>query len=156
MKRSRIINDGIEVINTELKGIRKLNKTIDKNFDKAVKALAKVKGRVIITGVGKSGHIASKISSTMSSTGTPSQYCSPTDMSHGDLGVISNKDAIGLPLYSASGAWAASLITLTPYFFEIFLISSYSHGRPYKGTTIIALVLLVILFSKSFGSILNV
>ncbi len=94
MKRSRIINNGIEVINTELKGIRKLNKTIDKNFDRAVKALAKVKGRVIITGVGKSGHIASKISSTMSSTGTPSQYCSPTDMSHGDLGVISNKDAL--------------------------------------------------------------
>ena len=94
MKKSKIINDGRLVINTELKGINKLNKTIDNNFDKAVKALSKVKGRVIITGVGKSGHIASKISSTMSSTGTPSQYCSPTDMSHGDLGVISNKDAL--------------------------------------------------------------
>ena len=94
MKKSKIINDGQLVINTELKGINKLNKTIDNNFDKAVKALSKVKGRVIITGVGKSGHIASKISSTMSSTGTPSQYCSPTDMSHGDLGVISNKDAL--------------------------------------------------------------
>ena len=64
------------------------------NFDRAVRVLAKVKGRVIVTGVGKSGHIASKISSTMSSTGTPSQYCSPTDMSHGDLGVISKKDAL--------------------------------------------------------------
>ena len=94
MKISKIINDGKEVINTELKGIRRLSNTIDKNFDKAVKTLAKVKGRVIITGVGKSGHIASKISSTMSSTGTPSQYCSPTDMSHGDLGVISSKDAL--------------------------------------------------------------
>ena len=47
-----------------------------------------------MTGVGKSGHIASKISSTMSSTGTPSQYCSPTDMSHGDLGAVSKKDAL--------------------------------------------------------------
>ena len=91
MTKNKIINDGKEVINTELQGIKKLNKIIDKNFDKAVRALAKVKGRVIITGVGKSGHIASKISSTMSSTGTPSQYCSPTDMSHGDLGIISKK-----------------------------------------------------------------
>ena len=91
---SAIINNGKEVISTELKGIRKLNKTINSGFEKAVKALSKVKGRVIITGVGKSGHIASKISSTMSSTGTPSQYCSPTDMSHGDLGVISKKDLL--------------------------------------------------------------
>ncbi len=94
MNKSKIISDGKEVISTELKGIKKLNKTIDYNFDKAVKTLSKVKGRVIVTGVGKSGHIASKISSTMSSTGTPSQYCSPTDMSHGDMGVISKKDAI--------------------------------------------------------------
>ena len=94
MKNSKIINDGKDVINTELKGIKKLNKTIDKNFDRAVQTLSKVTGRVIISGVGKSGHIASKISSTMSSTGTPSQYCSPTDMSHGDLGVISKKDIL--------------------------------------------------------------
>ena len=94
MKNSSIINDGKEVIRTELKGIKKLSKMIDKNFDKAIKTLSKVKGRVIVTGVGKSGHIASKISSTMSSTGTPSQYCSPTDMSHGDLGAVSKKDAL--------------------------------------------------------------
>ncbi len=94
MNRSTIIKNGKEVIRTELKGINKLIKTIDKNFDKAVRALSKVKGRVIVTGVGKSGHVASKISSTLSSTGTPSQYCSPTDMSHGDLGVISKKDAL--------------------------------------------------------------
>ena len=60
MIKNKIINDGKEVINTELQGIKKLNKIIDKNFDKAVRALAKVKGRVIITGVGKSGHIAAK------------------------------------------------------------------------------------------------
>ena len=94
MKNSSIISNGKEVISTELKGIKKLSKMIDKNFDKAIKTLSKVKGRVIVTGVGKSGHIASKISSTMSSTGTPSQYCSPTDMSHGDLGAVSKKDAL--------------------------------------------------------------
>ena len=94
MNRNSIINDGKKVINTELKGIKRLSKTIDKNFEKAVRALVKVKGRVIVTGVGKSEIIAKKISSTMSSTGTPSQCCSPTDMSHGDLGVISKKDAL--------------------------------------------------------------
>ncbi len=94
MKISKIIKDGKEAISTELKGIKKLSKTIDKNFDKAVRAISKVKGRVIFTGVGKSGHIASKISSTMSSTGTPSQYCDPTNMSHGDLGAVSKKDIL--------------------------------------------------------------
>lgn len=94
MKKNSIISSGKQVINTELAGIKKLYKTIDINFQRAVSSLSKIKGRVIITGVGKSGHIASKISSTMSSTGTPSQYCSPTDMSHGDLGVVSKKDAI--------------------------------------------------------------
>ena len=81
MKNRSTIKDGKLVIDTELLGIKKLYKSIDNDFDKAVKLLSKVKGRVIITGVGKSGHIASKISSTMSSTGTPSQYCTPTDMS---------------------------------------------------------------------------
>ena len=94
MNKNTIIADGKQVIKTELIGINKLFKSIDKNFDEAVRALSKVKGRVIVTGVGKSGHIASKISSTMSSTGTPSQYCSPTDMSHGDLGILSSNDAV--------------------------------------------------------------
>ena len=94
MKKNAIISNGIKVIDTELKGIKKLYNSIDKNFNDAVRTLSKVRGRVIVTGVGKSGHIASKISSTMSSTGTPSQYCSPNDMSHGDLGIISKKDAL--------------------------------------------------------------
>ena len=94
MKKNNIINVGKEVIKTELIGINKLYKSIDTSFEKAVRALSKINGRVIVTGVGKSGHIASKIASTMSSTGTPSQYCSPTDMSHGDLGILSNNDAI--------------------------------------------------------------
>ena len=92
--KSSIINDGKHVIETEIYGIKKLSKAIDGNFDKAVRALSKISGRVVVTGVGKSGHIASKISSTLSSTGTPSQYCTPTDMSHGDLGIISKKDAL--------------------------------------------------------------
>ncbi len=91
---SKIQSYGKSVIETEISGAKKLFKSINSDFERAVSKLSKIKGKVIITGVGKSGHIASKISSTMSSTGTPSQYCSPTDMSHGDLGIITRRDAL--------------------------------------------------------------
>ena len=94
MKNRNIIINGKTVIDLEIQGIKKLYKSINSNFEKAVKKLSKIKGRVIITGVGKSGHIAAKISSTMSSTGTPSQSVSPTDLSHGDLGIITKNDAL--------------------------------------------------------------
>ena len=94
MSINKIKSYGKAVIETEISGAKKLFKTINLDFAKAIEKLSKIKGKVIITGVGKSGHIASKISSTMSSTGTLSQYCSPTDMSHGDLGIISKNDAI--------------------------------------------------------------
>ena len=113
MKNRSTIKDGKLVIDTELVGIKKLYKSIDNDFDKAVKLLSKVKGRVIITGVGKSGHIASKISSTMSSTGTPSQYCTPTDMSHGDLGIISKKDALIIISNSGNSNELSNLLKFT-------------------------------------------
>ena len=94
MKNKNIIKDGKRVIDIEIQGIKKLYKSIDDNFEKAVKKLSKVKGRVIITGVGKSGHIAAKLSSSMSSTGTPSQSVNPTDLSHGDFGIITRNDAL--------------------------------------------------------------
>ncbi len=94
MSFNKIKSYGKSVVETEISGANKLFKSINTDFVKAVKKLSKIKGKVIITGVGKSGHIASKISSTMSSTGTPSQYCSPTDMSHGDLGIITKRDAL--------------------------------------------------------------
>tara|TARA_Y100000816_G_scaffold273828_1_gene240529 strand:+ start:466 stop:1431 length:966 start_codon:yes stop_codon:yes gene_type:complete len=137
MKKNKIINDGKEVISTELKGIRKLNRTIDKNFDKAIKTLAKIKGRVIVTGVGKSGHIASKISSTMSSTGTPSQYCSPTDMSHGDLGVISKKDALIVISNSGNSNELTNLLKFAKkYSISIIGISSNSESELIKASDI--------------------
>ncbi len=137
MKNSKIINDGKEVISTELKGIKNLNKTINKNFEKAVRALEKVKGRVIITGVGKSGHIASKISSTMSSTGTPSQYCSPTDMSHGDLGIVSKKDALIIISNSGNSNELVNLINFAKkYSILIIGISSNSESDLIKASQI--------------------
>ncbi len=137
MKVDSIINNGKEVINTELKGIKKLNKSINQNFAKAVEVLSRVRGRVIVTGVGKSGHIASKISSTMSSTGTPSQYCSPTDMSHGDLGVISKKDALIIISNSGNSYELDNLIKFAKkYSISIIGISSNSESDLIKASDI--------------------
>ena len=137
MKSNTIIKDGKNVILTELKGIKKLGRIIDKNFEDAVKALSKVKGRIIVTGVGKSGHIASKISSTMSSTGTPSQFCSPTDMSHGDLGVISKKDALIIISNSGNSNELTNLLDFAKkYSILIIGISSNSESELIKASDI--------------------
>ena len=94
MENKLIIKTADNALKTELNGIKKLSKIINSNFSDIIIKLSKVKGRVIFTGIGKSGHIAKKISSTMSSTGTPSQFCHSTEMSHGDLGIISKKDIV--------------------------------------------------------------
>mgnify|MGYP001275932071 CR=1 FL=1 len=91
---SSIIKSALDVLNTEISGIKLVRKTFDGNFVAAIKELSKNKGRVIITGIGKSGHIANKIASTMSSTGTPAQFCHSNEMSHGDLGILTSKDIL--------------------------------------------------------------
>ena len=94
MENKLIIKTALDVLKTEMIGIKKLSKIIDNNFLSIIKRLSKTKGKVIFTGIGKSGHIAKKISSTMSSTGTASQFCHSTEMSHGDLGIIKKNDIV--------------------------------------------------------------
>ena len=93
---------GKEVIDLQIKALRKLKSSIDKSFDQAVKKIMKCKSKVIVCGVGKSGKIASKISSTLSSVGTPSFSISANDCSHGDLGKISKQDILILISYSGN------------------------------------------------------
>jgi len=94
MENKLIIKTALDVLKTEIIGIKKLSKIIDNNFSSIIKRLSNTKGKVIFTGIGKSGHIAKKISSTMSSTGTASQFCHSTEMSHGDLGIIKKNDIV--------------------------------------------------------------
>ncbi len=93
---------GKDVINLQIKALKKLKNSIDKSFENAVRAINKCKSKVIICGVGKSGIIASKISATLSSVGTPSFSVSASDCSHGDLGRITNKDVLILISYSGN------------------------------------------------------
>lgn len=78
----------------EAQAILNLIPLLDDEFDKAVGLILSCRGKVILTGVGKSGHISAKIASTLSSTGTPALYVNPLDLYHGDLGVISHDDMV--------------------------------------------------------------
>ncbi len=82
------------VLDVEAKALTTLAGTLDGGFVDAVMHLAAVEGRVIVTGMGKSGHVARKIAATLASTGTPAQFVHPGEASHGDLGMITGKDAV--------------------------------------------------------------
>ncbi len=99
--KTEIKEIGINVIELQIKALRKLKYSLNENFIKAVNVIQKCKSKVIICGVGKSGIIASKFSATLSSVGTPSFPISASDCSHGDLGRITKKDI--LILISNSG-----------------------------------------------------
>ena len=100
MRKDNYIPIAKEVINLEIKALQKLKKKINNSFNQAVVKIAKCQSKVILCGVGKSGIIASKISATLSSVGTPSFNLSAGDSSHGDLGSISKKDILILISYS--------------------------------------------------------
>ncbi|MFH1594362.1 MAG: KpsF/GutQ family sugar-phosphate isomerase [Candidatus Omnitrophota bacterium] len=94
MKRSKSIEGAKRVLNIEGNAILDLAKRIDKSFDAIIEFLFKIKGRVIVTGMGKPGFIAQKISATLSSTGTPSLYLHPAEALHGDLGRVTKDDCL--------------------------------------------------------------
>lgn len=85
---------GIQCLRDEAQAILNLIPQLDNNFEKAVELMLNCKGKVIVTGVGKSGHIGAKIAATLSSTGTPSFFVNPLDVYHGDLGVITKDDVV--------------------------------------------------------------
>ena len=83
---------GKSVINQEIKALNLLKKGLDKPFKDAINILFSVSGKIIISGIGKSGHVGSKISSTLSSIGSPSFFIHPSEANHGDLGMITKND----------------------------------------------------------------
>lgn len=85
---------GLAVIETEAKAVFELAQRIDQTFQHACELLLQCKGRVVVTGMGKSGHIANKIAATLASTGTPSFFMHPGEASHGDMGMITRDDTI--------------------------------------------------------------
>ena len=99
------------VIQTEADSILLLIDRIDQNFDDACQLLASCQGKVILIGIGKSGHIAKKIASTFSSTGTPSFFMHPGEAGHGDLGMVNYNDVLVIISYSGE---SDEILTLLP------------------------------------------
>ena len=94
MKENNYINTAIRVIKTEADAVMSLTEQISPDFENLCESILDTKGKLILMGIGKSGHIAQKISATLSSTGTSSFFIHPTEAAHGDLGMISKDDSI--------------------------------------------------------------
>ena len=102
MKDEAIIQRATECLEQEAAAVRSLIARLDDSFVRAVEAIRDCKGKVVVTGVGKSGHIGSKIAATLASTGTPAFFLNPLDAYHGDLGMLSEQDVVLAISYSGA------------------------------------------------------
>lgn len=106
-----LIKLGQAVVSIEAEAVQALLKRIDQNFVRACHLLLKTKGRIIVTGMGKSGHIASKIAATFASTGSPAFFVHPGEASHGDMGMITKEDTV---IAISNSGEANELVTILP------------------------------------------
>ncbi len=112
---SKWTETAIKCLRDESEALLELIPYIDESFDKTIELILKCKGKLIVTGVGKSGHIGAKIAATLSSTGTPSFFINPLDAFHGDLGVIMKDDVV---LAISNSGQTDELLRLLPYLLE--------------------------------------
>lgn len=91
---SRVLARGIEVIELEAQALGELARALDAHFVEACEAIVHAKGRVVVTGMGKSGHIGRKLAATLAATGTPSNFVHPAEAAHGDLGMLAPGDVL--------------------------------------------------------------
>ena len=111
MNNDQLKKLGLAVIETELSAIDALKPRINDDFASACQLLLDCKGRVVVTGMGKSGHIGGKIAATLASTGTPAFFVHPGEASHGDLGMITDKDVV---LALSNSGETNELLTIVP------------------------------------------
>ncbi|KAF3977323.1 MAG: KpsF/GutQ family sugar-phosphate isomerase [Methylococcales symbiont of Iophon sp. n. MRB-2018] len=110
-KDQRLKQLGLAVIKTEMQAVSALQDRINDDFVKACRLMLNCKGRVVVTGMGKSGHIAGKIAATLASTGTPAFFVHPGEASHGDLGMITQKDVV---LALSNSGETGEVLTILP------------------------------------------
>ena len=111
MNNRALLRLGADVIRTEIDALRGLLPRIDDDFARACTIILERPGRVIVTGMGKSGHVGHKVASTLASAGTPSFFVHPGEASHGDLGMITREDTV--MAFSNSGE-TAEILTIVP------------------------------------------
>lgn len=114
------LDTGRKAILTEMEGLKALAESLDDNFAKAVETIHAMKterrARLIVAGIGKSGHVGKKLTATLASTGTPSHFVHPGEASHGDLGMIMEGDIVLMLSYSGENAELSDLIHYTRRF----------------------------------------
>ena len=113
MNRSKIKKVGQEVIKLESLALTKLSKSLGNDFIKAVELISNLNGKIIISGVGKSGNIAAKIAASFTSTGIPAIYLNPVDASHGDMGIVEKSDILIILSNSGESNELADLINFS-------------------------------------------
>jgi arabinose-5-phosphate isomerase len=111
LDQQAIIASGLRTLRMEADAVEALAPHIDDQFVRACQALLGVEGRVIVTGMGKSGHIGNKIAATLASTGTPAFFVHPAEASHGDMGMITRRDAV---LALSNSGTTPEILTLIP------------------------------------------
>ena len=124
----KIISSANRTLARELNSIKNLKSTFNLNFCKAVNLIYNTKGKIVITGVGKSAHVGNKISATLTSTGTPSYFVHATEASHGDLGSIKKDDCVIAISNSGETSELNNIIQFTKRF-NIKLISITSNSK---------------------------
>ncbi len=137
MNNNQILKEANRILLLEKKGISSLSKIFNKKFVMLIKKLLLTKGRVIITGIGKSGHIAKKISATLSSTGTPSFFIHPSEAGHGDLGMLKKGDCIIAFSNSGESQELNAIINYSKRFnIPLYSITSNPNSLLHKKATI--------------------
>lgn len=123
LNKTKTITDiAKEVFDIEAQAILNLKDRVEQDFETAINLIYNCKGRVIITGMGKSGHIGRKIAATLTSTGTPSYYLHPAESTHGDSGIITRQDVV---IAISNSGETAELLNLLPLIkrFEVPMIA---------------------------------
>lgn len=129
--RQAAIESALRTVRTETAGLVALGESLDNGlsepFCRAVETLSAIKGRIIVTGMGKSGHIGSKVAATLASTGSPAFFVHPAEANHGDLGMIARDDAIVAISWSGESAELKGIVAYSRRF-SIPLIAVTSKG----------------------------
>jgi len=118
---------GLAVLRTEAEAVARLTERVDEAFVEACRHMLACRGRIVVTGMGKSGHIANKIAATLASTGTPAFFMHPGEASHGDLGMITSGDVV---LALSNSGETAEIVTILPLIKRLGVPLIAMTGRP--------------------------
>ena len=122
-----VINEAKSIFNKEMEALVKTRDSLGEDFENLVELVLNCQGKVVLTGMGKPGHIATKISATLASLGTPSFFMHPGEAMHGDLGMVEKKDVIILMSYSGE---SEEVTRLMPVLQEIGCTTVAITGKP--------------------------